>query len=476
MTAREADTNSRQVDGIDRVLSAGYRRMTIGIVAVIFLIAFEAMAVATAMPVAARELNGLPLYAWAFSAFLTTSVFTMVLSGEWSDRAGPAAPLIVGVGAFTLGLLVSGTAVSMPVLILGRAVQGLGLGLVIVAIYVVVARLYPEQMRPRVFSAMSSAWVLPSLIGPAIAGFLADSLSWRLVFLLVPPLVLPALWLVVPGLRRLPAGGEGAGMPRRGRKRLALAAAVGAALLQYAGTHLVWASLLAATAGIALLAPSVPRLLPAGALRLRRGLPTIVIMRGVMAAAFFGAETFIPLMLIEQRGLSTTLAGLTLTGGALGWAFGSWYQGRPRNRWSRPRLVQVGTAFITAGIAAVTLVLLPGVPVVLAAAAWTFGGVGMGLGMASLSVLLLEQSPVADQGANSAALQLCDALGSILAIGAAGAIFAAGSRGGAASGGTFAIIWVVMVAIGVVGVLAAPRVRSARSGRLPASPAPTAAD
>jgi MFS family permease len=462
-SSKVVSSSSSQPSPTVGVFSSGYRRMTIGIVAVVFLIAFEAMAVATAMPVAARDLDGLPLFAWAFSAFLTTSLFTMVLSGEWSDRRGPTAPLTTGVAAFTVGLLISGGAVSMPVLILGRAVQGLGLGLVIVAIYVVVGRFYPEQMRPRAFSAMSSAWVLPSIVGPAVAGFLADSLSWRLVFLLVPPLVLPALWLIVPGLRRLPASSAAAEPTRRGRKLFALAAAIGAALLQYAGTHLAWISLLIAAAGIALLAPSVPRLLPAGAARLRRGLPTIVIMRGVMAAAFFGAETFIPLMLIEQRGLSTTLAGLTLTGGALGWAFGSWYQGRPRNRWPRPRLVQIGNAFITLSIASVALVLLPGVPVVVAALAWTFGGVGMGLGMASLSVLLLEQSPVADQGANSAALQLCDALGSILSIGAAGAIFAAGARGGDAPPATFAIIWAVMVVIGILGVLVAPRVRAPRS-------------
>jgi MFS family permease len=461
MTARTADTGSERPAEAGSLLSGAYRRMTIGIVAVIFLIAFEAMAVATAMPVAARDLDALPLYAWAFSAFLTTSLFTMVLSGEWSDRAGPTAPLSTGVAAFTVGLVISGAAVSMPILIVGRAVQGLGLGLVIVAIYVLVGRVYPEALRPRVFSAMSSAWVLPSLIGPPIAGFLADSLSWRLVFLLVPPLVLPALWLVVPGLRRLPAVAAGGDqLSRRGRKRLALAVAVGAALLQYAGTHLSWVSLVAVAAGVALLVPSVPRLLPAGAARLRRGLPTTVVMRGVLAATFFGAETFIPLMLIEQRSLSTTMAGLTLTGGALGWAFGSWYQGRPSTRLPRPRLVQLGTAIVTVAIAGVALVLIPGVPVIVAALAWALGGIGMGMGMASLSVLLLEQSPVAEQGANSAALQLCDALGSILAIGTAGAIFAAGSRGGDAPAATFAIIWAVMVLIGILGGLAAPRVRA----------------
>ena len=453
------------------VFSPGYRRMTIGIVAVVFLIAFEAMAVATAMPVAARDLDGLPLFAWAFSAFLTTSLFTMVLSGEWSDRRGPTAPLTTGVAAFTVGLLISGGAVSMPVLILGRAVQGLGLGLVIVAIYVVVGRFYPEQMRPRAFSAMSSAWVLPSIVGPAVAGFLADSLSWRLVFLLVPPLVLPALWLIVPGLRQLPASSAAA------------ESTAGVEAVRAYGGH---------RCGVAAVRGNPPRLdqpahrrggsRPAGSERA----PTAASW-GCTATAWAPDDrdharrdgggvlrcgTFIPLMLIEQRGLSTTLAGLTLTGGALGWAFGSWYQGRPRNRWPRPRLVQIGNAFITLSIASVALVLLPGVPVVVAALAWTFGGVGMGLGMASLSVLLLEQSPVADQGANSAALQLCDALGSILSIGVAGAIFAAGARGGDAPPATFAIIWAVMVVIGILGVLVAPRVRAPRS-QPTLSPAPS---
>ncbi len=129
------------------VLGAAYRALSVGIVSVVLLIAFEATAVGTAMPVAARELDGVSLYAFAFSGYFTTSLFGMVLSGQWSDRRGPLGPLTTGIASFGAGLLLSGTAGSMWVFILGRAVQGLGGGLVIVALYVVVGRAYPERLR-----------------------------------------------------------------------------------------------------------------------------------------------------------------------------------------------------------------------------------------------------------------------------------------------------------------------------------------
>lgn len=110
------------------VLQAPYRALSVGMVSVVLLIAFEATAVGTAMPVAARELDGIPLYAFAFSAYFTTSLFAMVFAGQWSDRDGPLAPLTVGIGMFAAGLVVAGTASGMWVFIVGRAVQGLGAG------------------------------------------------------------------------------------------------------------------------------------------------------------------------------------------------------------------------------------------------------------------------------------------------------------------------------------------------------------
>ena len=453
-----------------RLRDPQHRSLVIGVVGVVVAIAFEAIGVATAMPVAARELDGLRSYGLAFSVFLTTSLLGMVLAGVVSDRRGPVLPFLLATAFFVTGLLLAGAAQDMWVLVTARAVQGFGAGLNTVSLYVVVARAFPDELRPRVFAALSSAWVLPAVVGPLIAGLLADHVSWRWVFLGVVPLSVVATALVVPRLRHLPAPVD-ATTPARdgiGALRAAMGAALGAGALQYAGQELltlppvVTATL--ALAGGLLLGVCLARLLPTGALRLGRGLPTIVVMRGAFSGAFFGAEAFIPVMLVEERGLATTLAGATLTGGALTWSLGSWYQGRPGLRVPRPVLVVAGSAFVASGILVVALALLPAAPGVAAAAVaavgWVVAGLGMGLGVTSLSVLLLEASPAAEQGANAAALQVSDSLGSILMLGLAGAVFA-GFHGRGHDGSVFLTIYGLTAALAVAGAVVGRRVRPA---------------
>ena len=102
----------------------------------------------------------------------------------------------------------------MTQLVAGRAVQGLGGGLLITATYVVIGEAYPDALRPRLFAATSSAWVLPSLVGPVVAGTLAQHASWRWVFLgLVPIAVLGAV-LLLPIVRPCRVALSGTWRPR----------------------------------------------------------------------------------------------------------------------------------------------------------------------------------------------------------------------------------------------------------------------
>ncbi|MFC5884877.1 MFS transporter [Kitasatospora sp. CM 4170] len=455
------------------VLGGPYRALTLGIVSVVLLLAFEATAVNTAMPVAARQLDGLGLYAFAFSGYFTTTLFALVVSGQWCDRRGPLQPLFTGIAVFGAGLVVAGAAPGMWVFVAGRAVQGLGGGLVIVALYVVVGRAYPERLRPAVFAAFSAAWVLPSIVGPVVSGAVTQHLGWRWVFLAVPVLILLPLAVMGPALRRSERAqpvATSAGFDRR-RTLLAAMAAVGAGLLQYAGQRLDLLGLLPAVAGAALLVPAVLGLLPAGTLRAGRGLPTVILLRGVAAGAFFAAEAFIPLMMVTQRGLSPTLAGLTLTSGGLSWALGSMLQGRPGAERYREAMIRGGFVLTAVAIAGAALVLVPAVPAWVAAAAWGVGGIGMGLAVASISVLMMRLSAPEDAGANSASLQMSDALGNVLLVGLAGVLFAAlggGSvaaaqegTGGAGSSGAFAAIFLTMTGVALLGALVSGRVRKA---------------
>ncbi|MEV0531395.1 MFS transporter [Kitasatospora sp. NPDC050463] len=468
-----APTPPDETDPGGGVLTGRYRPLTLGIVSVVLLLAFEATAVNTAMPVAARQLDGLQLYAFAFSGYFTTTLFALVVSGQWCDRRGPLQPLFTGIAVFGAGLVVAGAAPGMWVFVAGRAIQGLGGGLVIVALYVVVGRAYPERLRPAVFAAFSSAWVLPSIVGPVVAGAVTDHLGWRWVFLAVPVLILLPLAVMGPALRRsereqpVPKGAE---FDRR-RTRLAAMAALGAGLLQYAGQRLDLVGLVPALAGAALLVPAVLGLLPVGTLRAARGLPTVILLRGVAAGAFFAAEAFIPLMMVTQRGLSPTLAGLTLTSGGLSWALGSWLQGRPGAERYREAMIRWGFLLTAAAIAGAALVLVPAVPAWVTATAWGVGGIGMGLTVASISVLMMKLSAPEDAGANSASLQMSDALGNVLLVGLSGVLFSAlgggsvaaahGGGEGTGSAGAFAAIFVTMAGVALVGALVSGRVRKA---------------
>ncbi|MFI6005628.1 MFS transporter [Streptomyces sp. NPDC051366] len=456
------------------ILGSAYRTLSIGIISVIFLIAFEATAVGTAMPVAARELEGIGLYAFAFSAYFTTSLFGMVLSGQWADRQGPLRPLTVGIGAFAAGLVLAGTAGDMWVFVLGRAVQGFGGGLVIVALYVVVSRAYEERLRPAIMAAFAASWVVPSIVGPLAAGTVTEHLGWRWVFLGIPALVVVPLVVALPAIRRTASGpvdpdAAPATLDRR-RIRLALGISVGAGLLQYAAQDLRWLSLLPAAAGTALLVPAVRGLLPRGTYLARRGLPSVVLLRGVAAGSFIAAETFVPLMLVTQRGLSPTLAGFSLAAGGVTWAGGSWLQSKGRMAPYRERLMVAGMVLVAFAIATAPAVLIESVPVWTLAAAWAVGCLGMGLVIGSTSVLLLELSAPEEAGANSAALQISDALANVVLLAAGGAAFAAlgggavgaahAVTGDAASGShpeAFVVVFLPMAAVALVGAWVATR-------------------
>jgi MFS family permease len=432
------------------VLTAGFRGPTFGIVLVVTLLAFESMAVGTVMPVVADDLDGLALYAWGFSATLITSLLSTVLAGGWVDRSGPSRPFMIGLGTFVAGLAVAGAATSMWVFVAGRAVQGLGTGVSLVAMYVVIARVYPEELRSRVFAALSAAWVLPSLIGPAVGGVVAEHIGWRWVFLGLIPLVVPPTLLLVPALRGIEPVDAGPG-PGRSRYVAAVAVAAGAGILLYGFDGSRWTMPLAVLIGLAGLAFGLPRLLPAGTMRLRRGLPSVILVRGTLSGAFFGAEVFIPLALTRLHHFSATRAGIVLTVGALGWSAASQIQGRSK----RPRefYALLGAVLVTTGIVLATVALqLSGW---LAAPAWIIGGAGMGFSIGSLSVLLLDLSPADEQGVNSSALQISDTLGSSLVVGVAGALVT--GFGAARIGAGLAVAGALFAAIALLGVIAALR-------------------
>jgi MFS family permease len=447
-----------------RILGPAYRTATLGILLVVTLIAFEGMSIGAVMPDVARDLHALDLYGLSFSAFLVASLLANVVAGLWSDRRGYAVPFVAGLALFVTGMGLAGAALSAEMFLVARAVQGLGAGASFVALLVMIARVYPAETRPKVFAAVSAAWVVPSMVGPAVAAFVAASWGWRNVFYGIIPLVVPALVMLVPSLRR-PATSEEAPSdgPRSRPLAMTLAAAAtagGAGVLLHGVDRLHLTPVIGAAetaAGLGFLVYGLYRLLPPGALRFGRGLPTTVLMRGFFSAAFFGVNSFIPLALKEVKGFDLTQAGIALTTGALGWSAGSYLQSRrTAEPYRRIRLAAVG---VTVAVLLSMLAVLPGVTGWIAVPAWVVAGFGMGLGMATISVTALKQSPVNEQGANSAALSVTDMLGSALAIGTGGALINLIGHSSAQIATGFIVICLLMAAIGLSATLLAGRIR-----------------
>lgn len=124
-----------------------------------------------------------------------------------------------GVGWFVVGLVVAGLAPSMWVLVAGRIVQGFGGGLLSVALYVVVGHCYPARFHPKMFGVLAAAWVVPSIIGPALTGLVVTQWGWRWIFLAIPMLAVPAALLVRPALANM-AQSSGAAPAANSNRRI----------------------------------------------------------------------------------------------------------------------------------------------------------------------------------------------------------------------------------------------------------------
>lgn len=435
------------------------RALTVGLLTCVTAVAFEGMAVVTAMPAAAADLGDLHLYAWAFTAMMIAQLIAIVVAGRVTDAIGPVKPLLVGLVVFAVGIVLAALAPTMMVLLVARFIQGLGGGAVYLTLMVITAIAFDPVERARIMTWYSAAWMLPSFVGPAVAAWLSETFSWHWVFWAVLPFVLAGVALMAPGLRHLAQRQppDAAGPARPVPTHAALAVAAGIALVQVAGQRLEPVSLLWLAAGAVLLVVWFRQLMPRGFAPTASGLPSVVNTRLLVSGAFFGSQAFVPLML-TTRGVSLQVAGLVITVGSVGWMLGSWLQARPWLRLSRDQIIIAGASSVALGVALLAVGgWVGGAGLALPTLGSVLAGVGMGLQSASTSLATMQLSPAAEIGRNTSSLQVGEVTGNALFAGAAGTIFAALNPLGV-DAQTFGWLMTAMAVLACVGVLAARRI------------------
>ena len=465
-----ADPAPAVADADDASLwSPSRRTLTIGLVLTVTIVASEALAVSTIMPLVASDLRASPdLYGWVFSGFFLGSLLGIVVAGLMIDRGGLVRPFVVGLGLFSAGLLVGGLAPTMEVLIGGRVLQGLGAGAIPAISYVSIGRALPERLRPRMFAILSTAWVIPGVIGPNVASLVAETLHWRLVFLGLLPLIGVAAALTLPAIAGVRSA-EGAAnaehevaLDARRRLPLAVALVAGAGLAVAGLSGIGPAPLIAIVAGVASGGLAFRRLTPPGTLTARGRMPSAIAMRGLLTFAFFCADAYVPFAFQQVRGTDTLIGGLAYTAATLSWTSGSWIQAHRIERYGLRAFTTAGFVTLIVGIAGFALVLSPDVPLVVGVLAWTVAGFGMGLSYSTFSLVVLREAVESEQGLATAGLQLSDVLGTSLGTGVGGALIALGIRLGEPVWTGFAAAFAASVVVGLVGLALTPRLAPSR--------------
>lgn len=471
------------------LFSRTYASTTASFAAVMFLTGLAALAVVPTLPTAARDLDGVSLYPLVAGCFVAASLLGGVLGGHWADRAGAHRPLAAGLVLAVVTLLVSGASVSVWQLAAGRFLDGLAGGMVAVSINTAIGQAYPDQLRPRVLALMSACWIVPSLVGPPLAGLVAEWWSWRVVFLGLAALTLLPALVVLTMLRRspwspttapqatvpeatapqapAPSDGPTDTPPRRPALAVAAAVSLGAALGQYGVSGWDVRHLLFTAGGLALLVTCAPRLLPPGTRYAARGLPATVLLCGMGSGVFFTLEAFVPLLLVTDRDVPPVAIGLVFTGAAVAWAASSWVQSRFLDGRPRHHLVVAGAVVLAVAVVIAGIGTLPATPAATAASSMVVAAVGMGLLAPSLTVLSLRHSPRGRQGYASSAMQTTQNLGQTTVLGAASALFNACLGVGSSQATGYAAAFGLLLVPCVAATLLAGRARATRPSRLP---------
>ena len=423
-------------------------RLTTGLLLLEALVAVQSLVIVTILPDVRRDLGMTQLYGLVFTATGLSTLGAIPIAGRALDRFGAARVLPIVLAVFAGGAVIAATAPTMPVLLLGQFVLGAGGGGLYAISLGTVAKMYPDDLRPRVLALLASMWILPGLVGPPLGALIASTVGWRWAY--VPPLpVLLVGWLLIAPALDLVPGSDG---PRTTLSvRWPLQLMVGAGLVLTSLTVVRWWALAPIAAGLAIAWPALRRIAPAGTFRAARGVPAAAASAFLLSMGFLAMDAFLTLMLTGVRGISLGFAGLAVTSATLTWAAGSAWQSGRAQRVPLTRLMCFGTVLVLVGEIAVATTLILAVPLAVAFVGWAVVGLGMGITFPTPPLATMRRSKAGEEAGELSSVLLMDMLGVATGSGLGGAAVALSEALGAplraGLAGAFAIGGVALVAL-----------------------------
>jgi EmrB/QacA subfamily drug resistance transporter len=395
----------------------------------LFMAAMEATVVSTAMPTVARELGGIHLYAWVFTAYMLSSTVSVPIYGKLADLGGRKPIMLIGIALFLCGSMASGMSRTMGQLIAFRAIQGLGAGAMQPMAMTIVGDIFDLEERAKMQAFFGAVWAVAGAVGPFLGGVIVHAWSWHWVFFVNVPFGIGAAILLVIALH------EDVDRSRKHKLDVAgalvLAGAIVALLLGSQGTHsalLLSAAAIAVVVLVMIEARAAEPILPLPLLR-RRIIAISSVTAALAGAAMFGLISFVPLYVQAVLGLSPTQAGTAIAPMLVAWPIASAFAGRAVSRHGFRPFVVFGLALVAASAIALPIFVRPGL-----GGAWTARavsvGFGLGMGLSQTAVLIAVQTSVGweQRGVATAGNMFFRQIGSTVGVGVLGAVLAAGLR------------------------------------------------
>ncbi|WP_406432378.1 MFS transporter [Streptomyces sp. NBC_00631] len=403
------------------------------LMATMLLASLDQTIVSTALPTVVGELHGLNHMAWVTTAYIMAATIGMPLYGRFGDLIGRKALLLSGIGIFVAGSVLAGAATNMTMLIIGRAVQGLGGGGLMITCQAIVAELVPPRERARFMAPMGAVFGFSAVAGPLLGGWFTDTVSWRWCFWINLP-VGAAAFAVAAFALRTPRKYVKVTIDYLGITLMAVAVAATVLVADWGGNEYGWTDPLvlglAAGAVVAWILfflsqrRAAEPIVPLWLFRSRIFNIATLMSLIVVGVGMFVVVAYLPTYLQMVYGVSATESGLLLLPMIVGLMGAAITSGQLISRTGRYRIYPLVGSLLVAITAVLLSTLGVDTPVALVSGYTFLLGVGVGLVMQNLVLAVQNAFPTSEVGTATSANNFFREIGATVGTAVVGAVFA----------------------------------------------------